>query len=296
MSSDSQAVVTNLGDFINEIIKLEDPEHRDTTYFQWYRGHADLSWELIPKVQRKPFNNEEELFHRERKLTNDFQLRASVLPMPSVKPKLNEYASWLTLMQHYGLPTRLLDWSRSPLVALYFAVYEKSIWEKDACVWVLNPGRLNLSENIEEPTLQNDKKYGDSYIYNMSHDAINTMIYSAFKHWDLSDNLDAITPSDKKFDYYFNVLKGKIAACYPIEADSRVYNQYSVFTVHNSLRKLTEFCESSTLKRLTIPSKYKRRLSYELSVCGITQNYVFPDFENLARIIKEHYQAYGTTD
>jgi len=289
MFSDSSAAITGLGDFINAIIKIRDPKDDDTAYFPWYRGHADLSWELIPKVHRRPYNSEEELFHKERQITNDFQMRASVFQMP--KPKPNEYASWLTLMQHYGLPTRLLDWTRSPLVALFFAVYEESAWNKDACIWMLNPGKLNLSQNLDEQTLQNDKKNKSPYIYNMAHDTINTMIYTAFRHWDLSNHSDAITLSDKKFDYYFNVLKGKIAACYPIEADTRVYNQYSMFTVHNSLRKLTDVCGESTLKRLIIPGKNKKRLVSELAVCGITPSYVFPDFEHLARIIEDWYQT-----
>jgi hypothetical protein len=294
MFFDSPAIVTNLGVFINEIIKLGDFKHRDTSYFQWYRGHADLSWELIPKVQRSFTGSEEELFRKERNLTNDFQMRASVLPMAKPRPKLDEDASWLTLMQHYGLPTRLLDWTRSPLVALYFAVCEESNWSKDACIWVLNPGRLNLSEKLEEQTQLNEEK-DKTHIYNIDHSIITTMIYTAFRRWDLSDNPDAITPGDKKFAHYFKNLTGKIAACYPTEPDTRVYNQYSMFTVHNSLKKLTDFCEGSTLgdstlKRLKIPHENKERLLIELSLCGITQSYVFPDFENLARIIRDWYK------
>ena len=286
----SQVAINGLGDFISEVVSLRDFENESTAYFQWYRGHADIAWELIPKVQRSFNGNEEELFRRERYLTNDFQARACVLPTTNPKPKLNEYTSWLTLMQHYGLPTRLLDWSRSPLVALYFAVHEEIHFEKDACIWILTPGKLNSYENLEEPTRLKDNEYENSYIYNMAHNTITTMVYTAFRRWDLSDNPEAITPDDKKFDHRFNALRGKIAACYPTEADSRVYNQYSAFTVHNSLEKLVSKCDDAILKRLVIPNKSKERLLYELSVCGITQNYVFPDFENLARVIRKWYE------
>ena len=111
MFYDSDVEINSLGDFINEIINLKiNIDGKE--YFQWYRGHADRSWELIPKVQRNFIGTEEELFRKERCLTNDFQARASIYN--SSKPQLNEYANWLTLMQHYRLPTRLLDWSRSP--------------------------------------------------------------------------------------------------------------------------------------------------------------------------------------
>ncbi|MCB5383968.1 FRG domain-containing protein [Blautia glucerasea] len=60
----------------------------------------------------------------------------------SEAPQPYDRASWLTMMQHYGLPTRLLDWSESPLVALYFALSEKKD-DIDAAVWIMNPMKLN---------------------------------------------------------------------------------------------------------------------------------------------------------
>jgi hypothetical protein len=286
MFYDSEVKIESLGEYIEEIIRLKVGAG-DKEYFQWYRGHADISWELIPKVQRGYFENDEELFRKERFFTNDFQARASIINFP--KPQLNEYANWLTLMQHYGLPTRLLDWSRSPLIALYFAVSDKNACERDACIWILTPGKLNEHEQLEKPTNKDGIICENSFIYNMSHKTILTMIHSAFRRWKFSHNTDAITPDDIKFDHRFNALSDKIAACYPTEADNRVYNQLSTFTVHNSSKKLVSFCDDSTLRRLTIPFQTKERLLYELSVCGITRSYIFPDFEHLAFEIQEWY-------
>ena len=120
----------------------------------------------------------------------------------------------------------------------------------------------------------------------MSHRTISTMIYTAFRRWELSENPEAITPEDRKFNHRYEFLSGKIAACYPIEADSRVYNQHAAFTVHNTSKKLVDVCDSSTLLRVTIPHAAKEKLLYELSVCGITQSYIFPDFDHLANEVK----------
>jgi len=285
MFYDSEVIINNIGDYIKTIMDFNQPDEEGRIFFNWYRGHADKEWMLLPKIQRDFNGDEEELFRHERLYTNDFQARASVFK--SEKPKLDDFANWLTLMQHYGLPTRLLDWSRSPLVALYFAVSSEKENDKDACVWILKPGKLNELEELEKPSFISGKRYENSFIYNMSHKTISTMIYTAFKRWKLSSNEGAITPEDRKFNHRFETLKGKIAACYPVEADSRVYNQFAAFTVHNTTRKLTDICDPSILGRVIIPANKKRIILQELFVCGITESYIYPDLEHLAEEIKK---------
>lgn len=117
MYYDSQVPVTSIGEYLKEIIKITQVNNDGRKYFQWYLCHANKEWELIPKIQRNFEGREEDLFRMERYYINDFQSRASVFKSPALP--IDEYANWLTLMQHYGLPTRLLDWSRSHLVALF---------------------------------------------------------------------------------------------------------------------------------------------------------------------------------
>jgi len=161
MYYDSQAQITSIGEYLKEIINISQVEN-EHIYFQWYRGHSSKAWDLIPKVQRDFVGSEEDLFRKERYYTNDFQSRASVFVSPALP--INDYANWLTLMQHYGLPTRLLDWSRSCLVALYFAVFDKTQSNNDGCVWILIPGKLNKIQNLEKPSIINGKEYSNVYI------------------------------------------------------------------------------------------------------------------------------------
>lgn len=110
----------------------------------WYRGHGDAAWSVQPALWRNepqgPYTEADE-----RNFTHRFRTRAAVRYRKT--PTYDDHSAWLSLMQHYGLPTRLLDWSRSPLVAAYFAVeayLDPPANPPDAAIWVLSPHELNI--------------------------------------------------------------------------------------------------------------------------------------------------------
>ena len=239
--------ITSLSDLI-EIVK-ELPE--DRTF--WFRGHYDKSWPLIPSVQRACYAEQEQA------LANDFYMRASVTLHE--KPDYQNYSAWLSIMRHYGLPTRLLDWTRSPLIAAYFAT-EKALTgeDADACIWILDPVALNEEEGFQR------------YLYSVdSHTAIQ-MIRPAFKKEYKPENPN---------------VENKILACYPIENDMRIYVQQSAFTLHNTDRKLEDIKLQHLLHRYIIPAECKSRIARELHLLGITISHIYPDAENIARELVE---------
>lgn len=135
----------------------------------WFRGQSDYSWGLVPSVQRKDGMGK----NYEQYISTNFMIHT--MRLNSNAPQRYDRASWLTLMQHYGLPTRLLDWSESPLVALYFALSSNKNAKTDAAVWVLNPMKLNKKVN-----------YGE-YVPPISYDSLRGDLEGAFSNHDNND-------------------------------------------------------------------------------------------------------------
>jgi hypothetical protein len=110
-----------------------------------FRGQGSRHWPLTPSFNRLlPRLNESDALQLEFQMILKFRreahlhLNSSVMSPDVFKlDRLDTYCEWLMLMQHYGAPTRLLDWTDSPYVAIYFAVVDQ--WDLDAALWYFDP-------------------------------------------------------------------------------------------------------------------------------------------------------------
>lgn len=107
-------IISDMHELVHELNSLEN------SYI--YRGHADASWELVSTLERISGSPIDESFLEtcEKLTQSTFQSKFHIYDTQNETPKSK--LGWLSLMQHYGVPTRLLDFTTSPYVALYFAV------------------------------------------------------------------------------------------------------------------------------------------------------------------------------
>jgi hypothetical protein len=124
---------------LDEIVK---PLSRQRHHF-FYRGQVCKDWGLESSLFRQLKSGKGDLprcFEIERDAKREFESQLHLHMDPAGFPDKKDWLGWWALMQHYGAPTRLLDWTASPYVAAYFAVESGN--QSDGLIWVLNDWAL----------------------------------------------------------------------------------------------------------------------------------------------------------
>lgn len=229
-----------------EILLKHLKEHlNESKYPVWFRGQADSTWKLEPKLMRIDNRLPETHYY------NRFKQSASFI-LPS-QPK-SEF-EWLFLMQHYGVPTRLLDWSESPLVALYFAI--NSEFDKDGSLWVLLPTMLNLISHYKPDYEFEIPSYEDEILKNYEPTII------------ARERKSSLLP---------------MAAIAPRNS-SRMQSQQGVFTISHRENIRIEKAGNEPFDHVwnyIIPAKAKKDLQKDLKLLGFTKFQLFPELDSLS--------------
>lgn len=223
----------------------------------WWRGHSLSTWTLCPSV----FRAENPGYRYEQNLTQSFMLKARSR-YPNC-PDSRDASGWLFLMQHFGLYTRLLDWTASVLIATYFAVRHEQYHDQDGAVWALAPTSLNQ-----------DQAGTPAFLATSSH------------------------PASTLFREALGVHAGEPANCIVAtntsETDIRMLVQKSEFTIHGTSTPIEELPNSENfLLRFVVPSSAKPGLKYILDKFGISEATLFPDLDHLATELRNRRWVAG---
>ncbi|GHV40483.1 hypothetical protein FACS189490_05710 [Clostridia bacterium] len=229
-----------------------------------FRGLSNSSYELKTSLSR----NCGDKISLEEPILRNFTKYALLEEPELVTSKWRQ----LILGQHHRLPTRLLDWTFSPLVALHFAISDIPLddMEKADCViWMVN---------IKEANSKLPKKYRDKL----------TETNSCVLTVDMMENIV------KSLEQYDNDMKdGSLVFLEPHSIDSRIINQYSIFSVipngisSKGIEKF--FCKLPSTKKLIIPKHIKWDIRDMLDQMNLTERIMYPGLDGLASWLKRHY-------
>lgn len=241
--------IASVGDLSREVLALASENRK------WlFRGQTDSDWNLMPSVQRGYSAQQE------RYLTNEFRVRARSRHIAC--PQSDDYPGWLALMQHYGLPTRLLDWTYSPLIAAFFSVHPDysaaALGACDACIWALDARKLNESQGFEP------------LIFPLDASSYEPLIVPAFK------NRDEL---------------GTVGVAMAIEHDPRIQLQQGAFTIHSCRTPINLMDGADTwLRKLVIDRSRVAAFFEELTALGIRKYTLFPDLSALTSELKSMHR------
>ena len=224
-------------------------DRRGQEAIPFFRGQGASAWSLLPGVFRSNHDR-----YAEQSLYYEFRSSASMLLAAKLSP-------WdiAFLMQHHGLPTRLLDWTEAFATALYFAVKDK---RARAAIWLLDPYALNEATRGQDEILDIESDFRDDYFQYFIADAASSF--------------------------------GGIAAVLPQRSNLRLARQLGLFTLHGSNGPL-EKDFANCVRKFEIEAESFREASQFLELAGVNEYSLFPDLDGLCRHLKGRYESLRAT-
>ncbi|HMD81243.1 MAG TPA: FRG domain-containing protein [Anaerolineales bacterium] len=262
MNEFKEIIVRSWEDFVGLVAIY--PYGHPTKAKSVFRGHANAAWELVPSFVRHANGlSVREALNLEASAQHEFHKQAAFLISYGMIPNYGDLTGWLALMQHHGVPTRLLDWSRSPFVAAYFAVEEED--EVPGAVWVMDSSIIRHLANI--PQL---KKYE---------------LTSDWEHPEFVTNL-FIDP----------VAEQTLLLATPTRHTDRMFAQQTfsmvspqILTKHHEVitHWLPELVGTDACTKLIIPAGMKDEFMRQLRKMNLTASSLFPGIDGFGRSVRE---------
>jgi hypothetical protein len=223
-----------------------------------FRGEASIDAKLTTSLQRLARDRLEVEPH----LLRSFRKYARLDEVPE-----DTMWHWLALAKHHGLPTRLLDWTYSPYVALHFATAFPADFERDGLIWMVD-------------FVQTNRLLPEPLRHALEAEGMNAMS---------TDLLCEVTPTLADFDR----LGGDFVAFFePPALDDRIVNQYALFSLMPSPQaRLDEWLESrdGLARRIIVPADLKWEVRDKLDQANITERVLFPGLDGLATWLKRYF-------
>ena len=293
------ATITNEFDQLPGAIWRRDEE--DEPYHQgWiFRGHKKETYDLTPSIERAyPYSDWAET---EYKALQEFKSKARMHMDPTQIPQADDRLGWLAVMQHYGAPTRLLDFTYSPYVALYFALRDRDpneseyveVWAIDEAILREQSDKMSVEADREtrEPEREPRKSQG-SFLLNPD---LASPLQRAQREERYQDQVirNALNPCVKRRQYFNGA--GFVAVALPPFHNPRLSSQQGLFLLNGaeylpfaeSLDRMMQGEKRTWYKRFRVPQEELEKIEEQLFRLNIHDLSLFPDVRGLAGFVRQ---------
>jgi hypothetical protein len=222
-----------------------------------YRGRGDARDDLRTSLARLGGDPRE----LERHIVRAFRKYAAIDEVP-----VDSIWNWLALGQHHGLPTRMLDWTFSPYVALHFVTADLTQFDRDGVVWCVDYTQVHelLPERLKAML---DREGADVFTTEL-----------------LADEIDNAAAMEELGEFALFVE--------PPSFDARIVNQYALFSLLSRAdASLEEWLDSrpGLWRRIVVPAGLKWEVRDKLDLANVTERVLFPGLDGLSRWLKRYY-------
>lgn len=294
--------IGSVSEFV-EAIEKQRPKDTDDDDFQtlWFRGEGDINWKtpLVPNSYRtlaETFkSNIDDLFTSKniKQVETNVQAEFNRRAQRYISTKSIENSRWnrYFLMQHYKIKTRLLDWTENAMLALFFAISNKSSFKEDSIIWILNPFKLN--DFTIRTIIKSDKPWM----------IIPPGVDSDGKHELIMEDgkirTRELTRRYVQMDFLKDTEGDKIIyfplAMYPTYLDERMTAQRTCFTIFGNKINglLSNDSNSDFLSSVRIKGGLaKTKMLDELKMLGIDHESAFPDLDGIGLSINSKFEKH----
>lgn len=223
-----------------------------------FRGMGDATFDLTTSLMRLGGDYE----HLEGPLLRTFRRYAQRDAVPG-----DSVWNWLAA-QHHGLPTRLLDWTYLPYVALHFATRDMDAYERDGVIWCVD----YVAVRDKLPTV------------------LQTILHEEDAQVLTTEMLSRAAPRLPDFD---NLADTPFVAFFePPSLDDRIVNQYALFSImSDATARIDRWLADrpDVVRRIILPAELKLEVRDKLDQANITERVLFPGLDGLSQWLKRYY-------
>ena len=285
--------VSELLDILNVIKFNFGIDNRIKKLFM-YRGHASAEYKLIPSIFRKyKKENDKKEYYKyflldENEMYMHF-IKEAKSYIKNIDDNTNEgYLEWLVYAQHFCVPTRLLDFTHNPLVALYFACSKEE--EDDGTVWIFN---LINYRNFHSKLLKNEANVNK----NTTRNELIYEIISELKNGTLNCSKFPI----QFIPYYLDERMSTQASSFllwgqderPFEDMIEKENYINISSAKNGVSIEYEGKSEEFILKILIPHEKKKTILEELDLLGVNPKSIFPGLDGIGKYIENYYNVEG---